>query len=167
MTDTEMYRIASEEANERLFFQVLHDSQCQTFIQYLDKRNIPYVRWSESQPLPEYPCLVLTEEDTHSAYYDGEYLWNPNDDRYLGDILLGDGLDGFPSLRGFRDFGEGIEESHNSDTATRIGETGEDEGGQCFLLSLGYRNILDPTPATNRSKLLHMTTRQVIGRKIS
>ena len=167
MMDTEMYRFASEEANERLFFQVLHDARCQTFIQYLDKRRIPYIRWSESQPLPEYPCLVLTAEDTHAAYYDGEYLWNPNDDRYLGDNLLKDGLDGFPSLRGFRDFGDGLEESHNSDTATRLGESGEDEGGQCFLLSLGYRNILGSNPATNREKLLQMTTRQVVGRKIS
>jgi hypothetical protein len=167
MTDTEMYRIASEEANERLFFQVLHDSQCQTFIQYLDKRKIPYIRWSESQPLPEEACLVLTTNDTHVAYYDGEYLWNPNDDRYLGDHLLEDGLDGFPSLRGFRDYGKGIEESHNSETTTKIGETGEEEGGQCFLLSLGYRTILGSNAKSNRTKLLKMTTRQVVGRKIS
>lgn len=167
MMDTEMYRIASEDANERLFFQVLYDSKCNNFIQYLDKRKIPYVRWSESHPLPEYPCLVLTAEDTHAAYYDGEYLWNPNDDRYLRDNLLGDGLDEFPSMRGFRDFGGGLEVSHNSDTATRIGDSGEDEGGQCFLLSLGYRNILGSNPVNNREKLLHMTTRQVIGRKIS
>ena len=167
MTDTEMYRIASEEANERLFFQVLHDARCQTFIQYLDKKRIPYIRWSESQPIPGYPCLVLTAGDTHAAYYDGEYLWNPNDDRYLGDNQLRDGLDGFPSLRGFRDFRGGIEESHNSDTATRLGESGEDEGGQCFLLSLGYRNILGSNTQSHRETLLQMTTRQVVGRKIS
>ena len=167
MMDTEMYRISSEDANVRLFFQVLHDSKCQTFLQYLEKKRIPYVRWSENHPLPEYPCIILTVEDTHASYYDGEYLWNPNDDRYLGENLLGDGLDGFPSLRGFRDFGEGLEQSHNSDTSTRISETGEDEGGQCFLLSLGYRNILGSNAESNRDKLLHMTTRQVVGRKIS
>lgn len=51
-----MYRIASEEANERLFFQVLYDSKCSNFIQYLDKRNIPmYV----GQRASHYPNILV------------------------------------------------------------------------------------------------------------
>jgi len=124
--------------------------------------------------VPTTPCIVLTLNDTHAAYFDGWYLWNPNDDQTIGNCPnLGDGLDDFPILRrGFRDFEGGIEESHNSNSNSNISDTGEEDGGQCFLLSLGYMNILQADKCRqvllqNRRDLIKMTIRQIIGRKIS
>ena len=164
-----MHRSAAESATEKMFQHVLFEAQCKTVVGYLKKKQIPYSRWPKDG-VPESECIVMTSGDAHAGYYDGEYLWNPND----SEAGIGQG-DGFDTLftgeneRGFSDFNGGRSDaSHNSVT----------RDGMCFLLSLGYRNILRGSRTRTRTRtmldqdkarasLLSMSTRQVLGRKVS
>ena len=163
-----MHRSAAESATEKMFQHVLFEARCKTVEGYLKKKQIPYSRWPKDG-VPESECIVMTSGDAHAGYYDGEYLWNPND----SEAGIGQG-DGFDTLftgeneRGFSDFNGGSDASHNSVT----------RDGLCFMLSLGYRNILRGSRTSSRTRtildrdkartsLLSMSTRQVLGRKVS
>jgi hypothetical protein len=160
-TNKPMRRVAAEEATERMFQTFFHERGYKTFEQYLKKNKIPYSRWTKDG-IPTSQGIVLTEGDAHAGYYDGTYLWNPNDSST--GIGLEDGFDDlFTDKRGFSDFNGGRKgKSHNSVT----------RNGWCFLLSLGYYNILKKGPKSekldaSRERLLSMSTKQVVARKVS
>ena len=160
-----MKRLAKEKALEKMFNMTLHNSRCTSWKQYLEKQGIPYHLWPEKgRVYPRNPCMVISHDETHAAYFDGCYLWNPNDNLDTPNPPIHeDGLDSWKRKRGFRDFQEGIEISHNEDS---VGE------GVCFMVSLGYHTILSPHLGDTdideyRASLLHLNYRQMISKKVS
>jgi len=130
-------------------------------ISYFKHRHIPYV------VVPDkirrgHPCIVISEDHSHAGFFDGTSLWNPNDEPGGEGTSHGDGFDHLkmcvskprtknqlvaPMSRGFtRCTGPG--KSHNRQgllldskghiIPAEMVDFISDEGGQCFLLSLGY-----------------------------
>jgi hypothetical protein len=160
-----MKRLAKEKAYEKMFYMTLQNARCTSWKQYLEKQGIPYSLWPKRRTLyPEEPCMVISHDETHAAYFDGHYLWNPNDNRDTPDPPIHeDGLDTWIKPRGFRDFQEGIKISHNEDS---VGD------GVCFMVSLGYHTVLSPHLGDtdideSRQTLLRLHYREMISKKVS
>ena len=161
--EVKMKRAAKEAACENIFQLKLQELNCKSIKEYLEKNKIPYIVWDQTYPTKA--CIVLTADETHTAYFDGTYLWNPNDTCDTDpEPMNEDGLDSWIHPRGFRDFEGGIEDSHNGASV---------RDGVCFMLCLGYHTILYGQKSSrnrineNRRKLLTYNYREVLSRKVS
>lgn len=127
------------------------DTTVKKIISYFEHKKIPCIHLPG--PLKGKPCIVITENGRHAAFYDGTKLWNPNDEPGV-DGLTKDGLEDLKVPRGFVDC-SGPGRSHNMQALAldkdghvlspemigkedKKGKKITDEGGQCFLIALGY-----------------------------
>jgi len=133
---------------------------------YFEKKNIPYVILPDKIIQGKH-CIVISEDHTHAGFFDGESLWNSNDEPGSDGTNNGDGFDDLKMKISPQGKGEkaskttliasvprgftrckGPGKSHNMQGLAldskghiipddMLGKV-TDEGGQCFLLALGY-----------------------------
>lgn len=152
-------RSAAEKAGAANFNLMIHESGSRTASSFLKKNGIPNQEWDKDTPLPTSECIIISPDSEHAAYFDGEYLWNSNDNK---DGYGNDQFKDWPGERGFLDFQGGLDDtSHN----WQLDESTE---GQCFLFAMGYRNIIRDTPTNldkGRKKLLSSSLSYILTRK--